>query len=137
MKGRSKSMDTSSHSILDLLLEDDTDQSSHHQYHNHHCERPAIRSMSMDGSCHLQLKNRFDAVTEERDNFYSNANMTDLTFLAKTKSPRRPKRQPSLLIRNDHKNVSNKSHSNSYDTPATTAATTNRQRHRRTIPSTD
>ena len=134
MKGRSKSMDTSSHTILDLLLED---QSSHHQYQNHHCERPAIRSMSMDGSCHLQLKNRFDAVTEERDNFYSNANMTDLTFLAKTKSPRRPERQPSLLIRNDHKNVSNKSHSNSYDTPATTAATTNRQRHRRTIPSTD
>jgi hypothetical protein len=136
MKGRSKSMDTSSHTILDLLFEDGMDQSSHHQSHNHYCERPVIRSMSIDGSCHLQLKNRFDAVTEERNNFNSNSNMTDLTFLAKTKSPRRPERQPSMLPRNNHDNVSNNRHSDNDDTSATTTANTNRRCHRPSSPST-
>ena len=137
MKGRCKSMDTSGHAILDLLIDDEMDQSLHHQYHNHHVECPVIRSISMDGSCHLQLKNRFDAMTKESHNIHSNSNMTDLMFLARTKSPRRPERQPSLIPCNDHNKVSKKGYTNNYDTPAITiASTTNRISHRHPIPST-
>lgn len=104
-------MDNSSHTLLDLLLEEEMDLSSHHQSHYYKdCERTVLRSMSMDESCSpvrrhtKQPMNRFDAVTMERHHEHHNTNVSDdLAFRARRmNSPRRPERQASLLIHNEN-----------------------------------
>ena len=97
-KGRSKSMDNSSHSVLELLLDEEIDQSSQH-YHRRSDGNPSLRSKSMDGGIHLQLKKRFDAVTAECGN------------IRHARSPRRPERQASLLSCNvANNNINSRRH---------------------------
>ena len=106
MQGRSKSMDHSSHTLIDLLLEeedddDDMDDSSQNDQKYQKYPIVVVRSMSMDGSGTFpnhgrrvpSTMNRFDAVVVDH---------TIACTRRANHSPRRPERQASGLIPHHH-----------------------------------
>ena len=100
-------MDNSSHTLLDLLLEEDMDRFSYYERNYNSFERPVIRSMSMYETLSPQRRpmkqmiNRFDAVAKDCHH-EQYTNVSNQAFRdRRMSSPRRPERQASFFVYNE------------------------------------